>query len=61
MAIPTAIKYFLYIEAILFGPFSLHHYLSFTDRKQLKHLESSASPQILARSTMARRSRLGSA
>ena len=38
MAIPNAIKYFLYIEAILFGPFSLHHYLSFTDRKQLKHL-----------------------
>ena len=38
MTIPTAIKYFLYVEAILFGPFSLHHYLSFTDRKQLKHL-----------------------
>ena len=38
MAIPVAIKYFLYVEAILFGPFSLHHYLSFTDRKQLKHL-----------------------
>ena len=33
-----AIKYFLYVEAILFGPFSLRHYLSFTDRKQLKHL-----------------------
>lgn len=38
MTIPAAIKYFLYVEAVLFGPFSLHHYLSFTDRKQLKHL-----------------------
>jgi len=36
--IPTTLKYFLYFEAVLFGPFSLHHYLSFTDRKQLKHL-----------------------
>ncbi|KAJ1446157.1 hypothetical protein M885DRAFT_625501 [Pelagophyceae sp. CCMP2097] len=36
--LPNPLKYFLYFEAILFGPFSLHHYLSFTDRRQLRHL-----------------------
>ena len=40
MGIPLPIKIFFYVEACLFGPFSLHHYLSCTDRKQLKHLTS---------------------
>lgn len=40
MTIPSILRIFLYVEAVLFGPFSLHHYLSFTDRKQLRHLTS---------------------
>ena len=58
MAIPTAIKYFLYIEAILFGPFSLHHYLSFTDRKQLKHLTNN---RVACAAGAARRARRAAA
>ena len=52
MGIPSAIRWFLYAEAVLFGPFSLHHYLSFTDRKQLKHLTNNRVARARAGNTV---------
>ena len=60
MGIPSAIRWFLYAEAVLFGPFSLHHYLSFTDRKQLKHLTNNRVARARAGNTVHRGARMQS-